>query len=92
MKLYFFSYNKSEPYFKVISKKWEPDVVEHQVDKWCKRDRIKEQTGVRCMRDIFQRCRDEIQSMDKPIEINREEIIANFLRKKARILKKNQSK
>lgn len=86
-------YDKNEPYFSVISKKWEPDVVERQVGKWCKRDRIKDQAGVRCMRrDIFRKCRDEIKAMDQPVEIDREQIIEKFLREKERKLKKHLSK
>lgn len=88
---FFFSHDKNEPYFRVISKKWEPDVVERQLGKWCQRDRIKDHTGVRCMRDIFRKCRDEIKAMEQPVEINREEIIAKFLRDKERKLKKKLS-
>lgn len=87
-----FSHEKNRPYFKVISKKREADITKRQKRLWCNRDRIVTGADTRNLRDIFQKCNDEIEQMSKPVVIDREGIIERFLREKERKSKKKKAK
>lgn len=74
----------------MISKKFEPDVVERQKNLWKRRDHVVATTDMKKMvnRNILQRCTNEIKAMEKEVKIDREAIISRFLQERDRKMKK----
>lgn len=89
------SHEKNEPYFRVISKKFEPDVVELQKSKWKRRAAIitGTDTASKVNRNILQQCANEIKALDTPIVIDRDAIMTRFYQERDRKMKRmpNQS-
>lgn len=86
-------YPKNKPYFKIINKNYERKVAERQCYVWKNRENIIRSTDPESLFDenIIQKCCNEVKALDIDIQIDRQQILANYYAEKQRKLKKTKS-